>query len=143
MYTRQVSVFLENRQGRIAEITKLLSEAEINIRTLSLADMTDLGVLRLIVNDTERCVRVLKANGVAAQVTAVVAVEVEDKPGGLHRILTLLTAHGLNIEYMYAFVGRKSNNAIVVFKVDPVEKAVQVLNENGIPVLSEKDAENI
>ena len=136
MHIRQISVFLENRKGRLAEMTKLLAENRINIRAISLADMTDLGVLRLIVNDPERCLGVLKANDFAAQATEVVAVEVPDWPGALHNLLEVLNANGLNVEYMYASVGKKVDTAVVIFKVDPVDEAVAVLRRNGISVLS-------
>ena len=136
MHILQISVFLENRKGRLAEMTKLLAENKINIRAVSLADMTDLGVLRLIVNDPERCLGVLKANDFAAQATEVVAVEVPDRPGALHNLLEVLNANGLNVEYMYASVGKKVDTGVVIFKVDPVNEAVVVLQRNGISVLS-------
>ena len=135
MHIQQISVFLENRKGRLAEMTKLLAENQINIRAVSLADMTDLGVLRLIVNDPERCLSVLKANDFAAQATDVVAVEVPDRPGALHNVLEILNANGLNVEYMYASVGKKVDTGVVIFKVDPVDEAVAVLRRNGISVL--------
>jgi hypothetical protein len=136
MHLRQISVFLENRKGRLAEMTELLAEERINIRACSLADMTDLGVMRLIVDDPDRCLRLLKENEFAAQATEVVAVEVRDQPGGLHRILKIFSASGLNVEYMYASVAREVDTAIVIFKVDPVEEAVNALKRNGISVLS-------
>ena len=134
MHTRQISVFLENRKGRLAEMTQLLAENKINIRALSLADMTDLGVLRLIVNDPERCLSVLKANDFAAQATDVVAVELPDRLGAIHNILEILNANGLNVEYMYASMGKKVDTGVVIFKVDPVDDAVAVLRRNGISV---------
>ena len=136
MHILQISVFLENRKGRLAEMTKLLAENKINIRAVSLADMTDLGVLRLIVNDPDRCLNVLKENDFAAQGTDVMAVEVPDRPGALHNLLEVLNANGLNVEYMYASVGKKVDTAVVIFKVDPVDEAVAVLRRNGISVLS-------
>jgi hypothetical protein len=129
-------VFLENRKGRLAEMTKLLAENRINIRAVSLADMTDLGVLRLIVNEPDRCLNVLKANDFAAQATDVMAVEVPDKPGALHNVLDVLNSNGLNVEYMYASVAEKVDTGVVIFKVDPVDEAVAVLRRNGISVLS-------
>jgi hypothetical protein len=136
MHTRQISVFLENRKGRLAEMTQLLAENKINIRALSLADMTDLGVLRLIVNDPDRCLNVLRASDFAAQATDVVVVEVPDRPGALHNVLEVLNANGLNVEYMYASVGKKVDTGVVIFKVDPVDEAVVILQRNGISVLS-------
>ncbi len=135
MHTQQISVFLENRKGRLAEMTKLLAENRINIRAVSLADMTDLGVLRLIVNDPQRCLGVLKTNDFAAQATEVVAVELPDRLGALHGVLEAFNANGLNVEYMYASMGKKEDTGVVIFKVDPVDEAVAVLRRNGISVL--------
>jgi hypothetical protein len=136
MTLKQVSVFLENKKGRLAEVTRLIAEEKINIRALSLADTTDFGVLRLIVNDPERCFSVLKDNAFVAQQTEVIAVEVMDKPGGLQQILDVFDENGINIEYMYAFVEKKSDNAIVIFRIDQPERAIQVLDKNKITVLS-------
>jgi hypothetical protein len=137
MYTKQVSIFLENKKGRLAEVTKLLTDEGINIRALSLADTADFGVLRLIVNDRGRCLRVLKARGLAAQETDVIAVEIEDRPGGLHRIVEVFEREGLNIEYMYAFVEKNGDNAIVIFKIDDAARAVDTLRRSGISILPE------
>ena len=114
MYTKQVSVFLENKRGRLAEVTKLLTDEGINIRALSLADMTDFGVLRLIVNDRVRCLRVLKDHDFVVQETDVIAVEMEDRPGGLHRILEVLDHESINVEYVYAFFEKSGDSAIVI-----------------------------
>ena len=137
MTLKQVSVFLENKKGRLAEVTRLIAEEKINIRALSLADTTDFGVLRLIVNDPQRCFTVLKNNAFVAQQTDVIAVEVMDKPGGLYQILDVFDENGINIEYMYAFVEKKSDNAIVIFRIDRPEQAIQVLKKNKITVLSQ------
>lgn len=143
MHTRQVSVFLENVRGRLAEVTRLLNEAEINIRALSLAETARFGVLRLIVNDPDRCLAILRDHDLAAQVTEVIAVEVEDKPGGLNRILGVFDAEAVNIEYMYAFVEKSGDNAIVVFKADDPARAVESLRRNGIAVLPEDVIRNL
>jgi hypothetical protein len=143
MCTKQVSVLLENRRGRLAEVTKLLSDEGINIRALSLADMSDLGVLRLIVNDRERCLRVLKASGFAVQETDVVAVEMEDKPGGLHRIIRVLDENDVNIEYMYTCLEKNSQNAIVVLRIDDSARAVEAMRNNGFSILPETVIQNL
>ncbi len=135
MNIRQISIFLENRKGRLAEVTDVLARERINIRALSLADTADFGVLRIIVNDPQRCLKVLQENRIIAQATDVLAVEIEDQPGGLHRMLEACDRNGLNIEYMYAFVGKKEGNAIVIFKIDEVERAIEVLTADGIPLL--------
>jgi hypothetical protein len=136
MSVKQISVFLENKKGRLAEVTRTLSTEKINIRALSLADTADFGVLRIIVNDPEKCLDVLKSNGFVAQVTEVVAVEVEDKPGGLARVLEVLDRDNVNVEYMYAYVEKKSDNAIVICKIDDRERALQVLGKNGISTVN-------
>ena len=136
MSVKQISIFLENKKGRLAEVTHLLAGEGINIRALSLADTADFGVLRIIVNDPDRCLAVLKASSIIAQVTEVIAVEIEDKPGGLDRVLAVLDTAGLNVEYMYAYVEKKSRNAIVICKIDDRERAVGVLSENGIATVS-------
>ncbi len=136
MSVKQISIFLENKKGRLAEVTRALSKEKINIRALSLADTADFGVLRIIVDNPERCLSVLKSNSFVAQVTEVVAVEVEDKPGGLARILEVLDADGVNVEYMYAYVEKSKDNAIVICKIDDRERALSVLKKNGIPTVS-------
>jgi hypothetical protein len=136
MKLKQVSVFLENKKGRLAEVTGLIADKKINIRALALADTADFGVLRLIVNDPDRCFEALKAAGFVAQRTDVIAVEVEDKPGGLKRVLDLFDRHDVNIEYMYAFVEKKSDKAIVIIRIDQPERAIEVLGSEGVQVLS-------
>ena len=137
MILTQISVFLENKKGRLAEVTALIAGKGINIRALSLADTADFGVLRLIVNDPEKCFAVLKEGGFVAQKTEVIAVEVADRPGGLQRILGVFEKNGINIEYMYAFVEKKAANAIVIFRIDQPALAVKALESEGIAVLSE------
>lgn len=135
MKVEQISIFLENKPGGLEEVTRLLKEAEINIRTLSLADTTDFGILRLIVNDVDTASRVLKENGLRFSRTTVVAVEVPDRPGGLHGILEILAKNGINVEYLYAFVERSGQNAVIIFRFDAPEAAIEVLQKNGLTVL--------
>ena len=135
MKAEQISVFIENKSGRLADVTRVLGEAGVNIRALSLADTSDFGILRLIVNDREVAKSILKENGFTVSKTEVVAVEVEDRPGGLYRILQKLDSEGINVEYMYAFVERLSENAVIIFRFDETEKAIQVLLEGGFNVL--------
>ncbi len=136
MRVEQISIFLENRTGRLAEVTSILSEAGVNIRALSVADTSDFGVLRMIVNNNEKARQGLKDNGFAIGTHDVVAVEVTDEPGGLHRILDLLGQSGLNVEYMYAFVRQSGDNAIMIFRFDNIDNAVSVLEENNITVIN-------
>ncbi|MGQ9485903.1 MAG: ACT domain-containing protein [Desulfosoma sp.] len=136
MRVEQISVFLENKAGRLAEVTRILSEAGVNIRALSLADTSDFGILRLIVNDNDKAKEALKANGFTVGKTDVVAVEVEDRPGGLYKILDILRKAGINVEYMYAFVQQSGNNAVIIFRFDNLDEAVRVLMENGVTVIN-------
>jgi len=135
MRVEQISVFLENKSGRIAEITRILAEAGVNIRALSIADTSDFGVLRLIVDDNQKAEDALKKQNITVGKTFVVAVEVEDRPGGLHRIMDILFRSDLNVEYMYAFVRPNTNNAVMIFRFEEIDKAVKVLLENHINVI--------
>jgi hypothetical protein len=135
MKVEQISIFLENKPGGLEEVTRILKDAQINIRTLSLADTTDFGILRLIVNNVEMANRVLKEHGFRFSKTTVVAVEVPDRPGGLHSILEVLSKNGINVEYLYAFVERSGENAVIIFRLDAPDKAIEVLQKNGMTVL--------
>ncbi len=136
MKVEQISVFLENRAGRLAEVTKTLAENSINIRALSLADTSDFGILRLIVTDNEKAKEALKAKGFTVGRTNVVAAEVSDQPGGLHAILEMLNAGRVNVEYMYAFVTQSGRNAILIFRFDRTDQAIEVLHKNNVRILS-------
>jgi len=131
----QISIFLENKSGRLAEVTSVLSQAGINIRALYLADTADFGILRLIVNDTERARQVLKEKGFTVEKTKVVAIEVPDRPGGLSSILDTIKGEGINVEYMYAFVEKSGENAIVIFRFDEPEKSIEVLRKAEVKIM--------
>jgi len=135
MKVEQISIFLENKSGRLADVAGVLAKAGINIRALSLADTTDFGILRLIVNDTEKAKQVLKDNGFTVGKTEVIAVEVLDRPGGLAEILNIVKNNGINVEYMYAFVQKSGGNAIIIFRFDELEKAIETLQKGGIRIL--------
>jgi hypothetical protein len=136
MKAEQISIFLENKAGRLSEVTGILAHAGVNIRALSLADTTDFGVLRLIVDDNQKAEEALKNAGFTVRITHVVAVEVSDRPGGLHYILDVLTQANINVEYMYAFVQQSGDNAIMIFRFDQLEEAIAALEKNSIPVIS-------
>lgn len=135
MKVKQLSIFMENRAGRLAEVVRLLGQAKINIRALSLADTSDFGILRLIVNDVERAVKALRDAGHTVSLTEVIAVEVPDSPGGLASVLEPLRAAGVNVEYMYAFVEKATDKAVVIFRFENLDAALTVLNKAGISVL--------
>ncbi|MBW1981609.1 MAG: ACT domain-containing protein [Deltaproteobacteria bacterium] len=138
MRVEQISIFLENKAGRLAEVTRILGQGNINIRALSLADTSDFGILRLIVNDHEKAKEILKEHGFTVGRTEVVAVEVEDKPGGLNKILQILFEAHINVEYMYAFVQQSGQNAVLIFRFDDIDAAVDVLRRNGVTVIEGK-----
>ena len=135
MKVEQISIFIENKSGRLAEITRILGEACVNIRALSLADTSDFGILRLIVNDGAKAAAILKENGFTVNMTEVVAVEVPDRPGGLSTILHTLDTAGINVEYMYAFVERCGGNAVIIFRFDETDQAIAVLDANNFTML--------
>ncbi len=135
MRVQQISIFLENKKGRLANVTEVLGRNEINIRALSIADTTDFVILRLIVNKPELAYQILKDEGFTVSSTDVIAVEVTDQPGGLSQILRLLEKVEINIEYLYAFVTQSSSAALIVFRVEQVDKAINVLKENGVNVV--------
>jgi hypothetical protein len=136
MTVKQISVFLENKSGKLAQVTQILADNKINIRALALADTADFGILRVIVDDMEKASGVLKEAGYILSETDVVAVEVSDRPGGLASILASLWKAGLDVGYMYAFVQSSGENAIMIFRFEDPDKAVGVLKENGVRILS-------
>ncbi|MCK4805118.1 MAG: ACT domain-containing protein [Spirochaetes bacterium] len=138
MKIRQISVFMENKVGRIMEITEVLAKNNINIRALSLADTSDFGILRMIVDNIEKTLKVLKEKGFIVKDSYVVAVEVPDKPGGLAAVLKVLGKKGINVEYMYAFFEQPENKALLIFRFENPEDAVSILIENGIAVAGEE-----
>lgn len=136
---KQISVFLQNEKGRLEKLINILSENDLNIRALSIADTEEFGVLRLIVNDPEKAKKVLNENGFRVSETEVIAVEVPDVTGGLAGALNKLTEKDINIEYMYAFLAKKSDFANVIFRVEDITRAEKVLVEAGIKVVKEED----
>ena len=138
MKVEQISVFLENKPGALAEVTRILGEAGVNIRALSLADTKDFGIMRLIVNDNEKAKAVLVAKGLTVRKTEVVAVEVPDRPGGLADILKCLCDSGINVVYLYAFVQQSGSNAIIIFRFDETDRAIEVLSKNQVKILEGK-----
>ena len=135
MLIKQISIFLENKSGRLAEVTRILAANDIDISALSIADTTDFGILRLIVNKPEIAEKALKENGFTVSCTSVIAVSVADKPGGLAAVLDILDKDNISIEYMYAFVGKSEGEALVILKLSDSDKAIQILSDNGINVV--------
>ena len=137
MLIKQISIFLENKHGRLAEVTQLLGDNHIDISALSIADTADFGILRLIVNQPDKAKQVLDQHGFAVSINRVIAIEVEDKPGGLSKALAVLDNKGFGIEYMYAFVGNASlKNAMVILRVENPESVIRVLQDEDIRIAS-------
>ena len=132
----QISVFLENKSGRLSEVTQALAKANVNIRALSLAETIDYGVLRLIVNKPQEAKEALTGAGFILTETEVIAVEMPDRPGALAELVETVTRSGLNIEYCYAFVAKRGDNAVVIFRIDDAQAAIAALQERGARVLS-------
>jgi len=135
MKVEQISIFIENKSGRLAEVTAILGKSGINIRALSLADTSDFGILRLIVDDSEKALKVLREQRFTVSITNVIGVAVPDSPGGLTSILQILDNNNVNVEYMYAFVERSGDNAVIIFRFDDIDEAISALSKNGVKIL--------
>ena len=136
MKTTQISVFLENKSGRLADVARVLGDNKVNMRALCVADTADFGVLRMVVDQPDHAFKVLKDNGFAASKTDVLAAEVPDTPGGLADILAVLAAKDINLEYMYCFVERAGQAAIDIFRVEQMDEAIEALRDAGITLVS-------
>jgi len=143
MLVRQINVFLENQSGRLAEVTRTLGENDIDIRALYIADTTEYGILRMILDKPEKAVDVLTAAGFTVSSTPVIAIAIADKPGTLDHALSILSEGALSLEYLYAYVGRTSDDAAVVIRVQDPQLALQKLAEAGIRVLSSEEVYGI
>lgn len=139
MLVKQLSIFLENKAGRVAEVTKILGEAIIDISALVLSDTTDFGILRLIVNDAEKASKVLKENAFTVSYTDVIVIAIPDESGSLSKVLDLLDKESIEIEYMYAFLGRNIDKSIAALRIEDTDKALEVLAKNSIRILSAKE----
>jgi len=136
MKVKQISIFLENKTGRLASVTRLLGTTGINIRALSMADTSDFGILRMIVDNVDAALEALKNADYTVSLTDVVAIEIPDTPGGLADVLESFQNAGMNVEYLYAFVEKTSDKAVVVFRFEDVDKALLVLDDIGVTALS-------
>jgi len=143
MLVKQINVFLENQSGRLAEVTRTLGRNDIDIRALYIADTTEYGILRMILDKPDKAVEVLTAAGFTVSSTPVIAIAIADKPGTLDHALSILSAGSLSLEYLYAYVGRTSEDAVVVIRVKDPQLALQKLTEAGIRVLSSEEVYGI
>jgi hypothetical protein len=131
MIIKQLSVFLENKQGRMCAVADLLAQNNINIRALSLADTSDFGILRLIVDKPEEGKKILSEAGIVVRVTDVLSLTMEDTPGGTLGVLRLLSESGIGVEYMYAFAGKNDGEAFMIIQADDLEAAEEILSSGG------------
>ena len=132
MEIKQISVFLENTTGRLSEVTKTLAKAGINLRAISIADTADFGILRIIADKTDEAISALNAAGFTTRQTSVVAVEIEDVPGSLAKLMELFQQSQVNIEYLYASLEGNAGKAVVIFKLENHEKGLKIIKENGL-----------
>jgi hypothetical protein len=139
MTVKQLSVFIENRKGRLGEVLSVLKEHGVSILSMSLADTTEYGLLRLIVNDPDKACEVLRAQHFIVKQNDVLAAVIDDRPGGLTAVLDILANVNVSVEYMYAFVGSKDGHAVVVIRPDNAEAAIAALEANHVSTLDPKD----
>ncbi len=140
MDVAQISIFLENRAGGLADVVEVLARHGVDIQALTLADMADFGILRIIVRDPDATRAILKDAGFTADKTRVVAVVVPDRPGGLAETLRALRKHGINVEYMYSAVRRAGEHAILILRVDELGRTTEALRAAGVKVLERLEA---
>lgn len=143
MLVKQISVFLENKEGRVAQVTQILSESDINIRALSIADTTEFGILRLIVDKPEVAEKALRDEGFTVSITEVIAVSIKDEPGGLAKALKMLHDDKISVEYIYAFISKTSHKANVILRVEECERAIKSLEAGGFLVLNASEVYDI
>ncbi|MEK6795256.1 MAG: ACT domain-containing protein [Spirochaetota bacterium] len=143
MTIRQISVFVENKSGRLFDVAETLGKANINIRALSLADTLDFGVIRLIVDDVAKATDALKVAGFTASLTDVLAIRIADVPGGLAGVLSVLTKKGIDIEYMYAFAGSTGKDAVMIFRIEKAADAVKALSDTKGLLLSDEELRSL
>ena len=143
MSVEQISVFLDNKAGRLSEVTDVLAKAGINMSALSIADTTHFGILRLIVNRPDEAEKVLKESGFTVSKTDVLAIAIDDTAGSLAGALRMLTDSGISIEYIYAFVTRKADCAMVVLKIEDEARAAELFKANGVRVLTESEVSEL
>jgi len=143
MKITQISIFLENKSGRLCEVAELLGKNNINIRALTIADAKDFGVLRIVVDKPREAVDLLKKHKMVATLTEIVVIEVGDQPGGLAGVLRLLEDNHINVEYMYGFVEKFSDKALMVFRFDNPDEAIKLLQKNKFKVIKKEEIKSL
>lgn len=139
MYVKQLSVFLENAPGKLAQFTQVLAEKGIDLVSLSIADTADYGILRFIVADWEKAARLIEEAGYTVRVDDVLAIDVPDRPGGLSEVLAQLSNFGIEINYLYSFAQQGKSNALIVFRVEDSEKTAKILSDHGVKCVSHEE----
>ena len=140
---KQISIFMENKYGRMARVAKALADANVNIRALTIAEAGDFGIVRMVVDDTDRGYKVLREEGFTVLETEVLAVEIQDSPGGLYEIANTLGMNEINVDYAYAFVTAKAERAMLILRVDDISGATRVLNEAGVRLVTRAEIQKI
>ena len=143
MTIEQISIFIENRKNALAEFTNVLATHNINIRAMSLADTSDFGIARIIVDNVEQVMGALERSHYIVKSTPVIAVEIPDEAGSLNKILKILADNGRNVEYMYGFTGRKTNSAYMIIRCTDVEETEKVCEKNGIRMVGQDELVNL
>ena len=139
MLIKQLSVFIENKKGTLANLTGALVKNDLDIRAIAVFDTNEFGIVRLVVDNPDKALEVLKKEGFIAKLSRVIAIEPEDTPGSLNKIFNILSEHDINIDYIYSFVMRLHELPYIAFKVDKLEKAVEILTANGINVVNSEE----
>lgn len=143
MAVKQISIFIENKEGRIKKAIDTLAQQNINIRALSIADTTKYGILRLIVSDNKKAIAALEDNGFVVRENEVIIIAVPDEPNGLNSTLAVFDEKGINLEYLYAFVSSKTDEAIVVMRLENMDQAIEALKDSDVSILDENDIKNL
>ena len=140
---KQISIFVENKPGRMARVARTLADAGVNIRALTIAEAGDFGVIRMVVDDTKRGYKALRDDGLTVSETDVLAVELKDVPGGLYEIANTLGMNNVNVDYAYAFVTAKAKRAMLILRVDDIKRATEVLSEAGVRLATKGEIQQI
>ena len=143
MVVKQISIFVENKEGRIKKAIDTLAKQNINIRALSIADTTKYGILRLIVSDNKKAIEALENDGFIVKENEVIVLSVPDEPNGLNSTLAIFDEKDINLEYLYAFVSSKTDEAIVAMRLENMDKAIEALKNSDVKILDEKDIKNL
>ena len=143
MTINQISIFIENKPEALAKLTGVIAENKINLKSLSIADSTDFGIVRIIVDDSEKVSKILTEKDYLVKITGVIAVAIPDEAGSLNKILTVMAKNGRNVEYMYGFTGKKTNTACMIIRTTDITAAEKVLSDNNIRMISQDGIEEL